>query len=364
MTPRVIVEGSRRHRAWQGAGLLLAALVVIALPLLLDDFRLGQFALVIAYSVAVLGLNLVSGFTGQVSLGHGAFFGIGAYTTAILFTDHGWPYLATLPVSALLGLVLGFLVGMPALRLHGLYLAVVTLAVGVAFPVLLTQPIANKLGTGGVAGKTVFVNWTKPTWFTLDVSNLGWKYLVMAAVAALLFWLATGVLRSRVGRSLTALRDNETAAAVSGVWPAEVKTVAFAVSAMYGALGGSLYVLTTPVVSPAGIGFAITLLFITAMVLGGATTVSGAWIGGLAMVFLPYYTAQWAGQVGFLASVTDQPGLFSNVIYGLILIVFIYFLPQGLAPFFTKARSRFVAIVPAAAAGTHAPSPAPVQSGR
>ncbi|MBB3086580.1 branched-chain amino acid ABC transporter permease [Geodermatophilus sabuli] len=355
MAARVVLEGSRAHRLWQGSGLLLAALVVLALPLFVSDFRIGQFSLVIAYAVAVLGLNLVTGFTGQVSLGHGAFFGIGAYTTAILVTDHGWAWAATVPVAALLGLALGFIVGVPALRLHGLYLAVITLAVGVAFPVVVSQPVGIALGTGGVAGKTVQIGWDKPAWFGLDVSDRGWMFLVMAAVAGLLFWLATGLVRSRVGRAMVALRDNGTAAAISGVWPAEVKTVAFAISALYGAVGGSLYLLTTPIVSPTTVGFTITLLFITAMVLGGAATVSGAWLGGLAMVFLPYYTAEWAGQIPLLRSITDQPGLFANVIYGVVLIVFIYFVPAGLVPLLTRLRTRYLVIVPPEAAGVAVP---------
>jgi branched-chain amino acid transport system permease protein len=305
MSARVVLEGSRAHRSWQGGGLLLAALVVLAVPLLFGDFRIGQFSLVIAYAVAVLGLNLVTGFGGQISLGHGAFFGLGAYTTAILVTDHGWSWAATVPVAAVLGLALGFAVGIPALRLHGLYLAVITLAVGVAFPVVVSQPVGLSLGTGGVAGKTVRIAWDKPAWFGLDVSDRGWMFLVMAAVAGLLFWLATGMVRSRVGRAMVALRDNGTAAAVSGIWPAEVKTVGFALSALYGAIGGSLYLLTTPIVSPSTVGFTITLLFITAMVLGGAATVSGAWIGGLAMVFLPYYTSEWAGKLPLLGDLTD-----------------------------------------------------------
>jgi branched-chain amino acid transport system permease protein len=183
-------------------------------------------------------------------------------------------------------------------------------------------------------------------------------FIVMAAIAGVLFWLATGLVRSRVGRAMVALRDNGTAAAISGVWPAEVKTVAFAVSALYGAIGGSLYLLTTPIVSPSTVGFTITLLFITAMVLGGAATVSGAWIGGLAMVFLPYYTSEWAGQLPVLRELTDQPGLFANVIYGVILIVFIYFVPGGLVPLLTRLRTRFLVIVPPEAAAVAGAAPA------
>jgi branched-chain amino acid transport system permease protein len=348
--PRLIIEGSRAHRAWQGIGLLVGVLAFLAVPLRFGDFWVGQFSLVIAYAVAVLGLNLVSGFAGQLSLGHGAFFGLGAYTTAILVSRHGWAWAATVPVAALLGLLLGFAVGVPALRLNGLYLAIVTLTVGVALPALASQPVGQSLGTGGVSGVVVRMRWTKPSWFGLNVSDRGWLFILMAVVAGVLFWLATGLVRSRMGRAMVGMRDNGTAAAIAGVWPAEIKTVSFAISAMYGAIGGSLYLLATPIITPATIGFSITLLFITAMVLGGAATVSGAWVGGLAMVFLPYYTSQWAGDIGFLRSLTDQPGLFANVIYGLVLIVFIFFVPGGLVPLFTRLRTRFVLIVPAEAA--------------
>lgn len=358
-----ITQGSRQHRIWQAAGIGLAVAVALLLPVLQEDYRLLQFAQVIPYAVAVLGLNLLTGFSGQVSLGHAAFFGVGAYTSAILVSDHGWPWLATVPPAGLAGLALGMLVGIPALRVRGLYLAVVTLAVGVAFPVMVNQPFAVALGTGGVQGKPVYIEWLKPGWFNLDVTDNGWKFLVMTAVAAVMFWLATGVTRSQLGRSLLALRDNETAAAVSGVWPAGLKTGAFAVSALYGAVGGSLHVLVTPIVSPDSLGFTITLLFITAMVLGGATTVAGAWIGGLAMVFLPYWSARGAGRITLFETLSTQPGLFANVIYGVVLIAAVFGMPQGIAPFMTSLRRRWIRItppgVPPASTGPAPPATAP-----
>lgn len=345
----VIVERSTRHRIWQGVGLLLGVLLPLVCALFMGDYLIGQLSLVAAYAVAVLGLNLVTGFAGQISLGHGAFFGLGAYTTAILFADHEVSRYLCVVAAALLGLLVGFLVGLPALRLKGMYLAVVTLAVGVAFPVLVTQPLGVAVGTGGILGKPAVVRWVKPAWFGFDVSDRGFGFLVVCAIAGVMFWLATGITRSRMGLALLALRENETAAATNGVWPAEVKTVAFAMSAMFGAVGGALYMFTTPIISPEGVGFTITLLLITAMVLGGAATVSGAWLGGLAMVFLPYYTAELAG-LGAFQAISDQPGLFANIIYGLILIVLVFVAPQGLMPLLTRLRERVVRIVPAEAA--------------
>ncbi|MET9913746.1 branched-chain amino acid ABC transporter permease [Streptomyces sp. NPDC006476] len=344
--PKDVVIGSLGHRLWQGIGLLLAVVCAVVPALLLNDAALTPIAQVVPYAVAVLGLNLVTGWTGQVSLGHAAFFGAGAYTVAVLCGDRGWPWGAAVPAAAVAGAALGFLVGIPALRLRGLYLAVVTLAVGVAFPVLLTQPFALELGTGGVGGKTTDVGWHKPAWFGLNVTDFGWRYLVAATVAGVLFWLAAGLVRGRTGRSLIAVRDHETAARVCGVWPAGVRTGAFAVSAAYGALGGALYILITPTVSPGTVGFQITLLFITAMVLGGSTTVAGAWIGGAAMVFLPQWTADWAGSMPGLAAVSSQPGLFSNAVYGLLLIAAVFAMPEGIAPFLTRLRARALRLVP------------------
>jgi branched-chain amino acid transport system permease protein len=356
--PRTLTLGSRPHRLWQAAGLLLALGVVVLLPVTSEDFRLTQFAQLVPYAVAVLGLNVLTGYSGQVSLGHVAFFGLGAYTSAILVTDHGWPYLATIPVAGAAGLALGIVVGIPALRVRGLYLAVVTLAVGVAFPVMAIQPFAQRLGSGGVAGKPVFIQWQKPGWFNLDVTNAGWKFLVMTAVAAGMFWLATGITRGQLGRALLALRDNETAAATSGAWPAGLKTGAFAVSSAYGAVGGSLYVLFTPIVSPESLGFLITLLFITAMVVGGATTVAGAWIGGAVMVFLPDWAGRLAGELTLFDALSTQPVLFANVIFGVILITVVFLMPQGIAPFFTSLRERWIRFVPPGV-----PTPHPIEPG-
>jgi branched-chain amino acid transport system permease protein len=359
MTPRTMVIGSPRHRRWQTLGITLAVAGAIVPALLLSDAALTPIAQMIPYAVAVLGLNLVTGFTGQVSLGHSAFFGLGAYTVAVLCGERGWPWGAAVPMAAAAGAALGFLVGIPALRLRGLYLAVVTLAVGVAFPVLVTQPFALDLGTGGVGGKTADVGWTKPAWFGLDVTDFGWRFLVAAAVAGVLFWLAAGLVRGSTGRALLAVRDHETAARVCGVWPAGVRTGAFAVSAAYGALGGALYILIVPTISPGTVGFQITLLFITAMVLGGSATVGGAWIGGAAMVFLPQWTADLTRSLPGLDAVSSQPGLFSNAVYGLLLIAAVFTMPDGIVPFLSRLRSSVVRLVPREVTGAPVGAPPP-----
>lgn len=343
--PVTVERGSVPHRATQlvGYGLLLAVVLLLAHGQ--PDFQLINLSKAASFAVAVLGLNLVTGFSGQVSLGHSAFFGLGAYTTAILFTDYDWPYLATLPVAALIGLVFGFLLGLPALRLEGLYLALVTLALGFVFPVLLKLNALEE-HTGGSNGKSIAVDWHKPGWFGLDVSDTGWKFVVTAAIAALCFWLASNMVRSRVGRALTSLRDNEVGASVSGVWPAAWKTGAFAISAAFAAVAGGLFVLVIPIVSPESVGFALAIQLITGLVLGGASTISGSLIGGLALVYLPYFTAQHSTSFSFWFIDPADSGLLANVIYGVLLIAVVFVMPGGIVWFVRLVRSKLVRFVP------------------
>lgn len=341
----VLERGSPRHLVLQALFYGGIAGVVILLAVTQPDFQLTYLIQAAAFSVAILGLNLVTGFSGQISLGHSAFFGIGGYTTAVLVTDHGWPFLATFPVAAVLGLLFGFVVGLPALRISGLYLALVTLAIAAVFPVLLkVDALAGT--TGGSNGKGVDFDWRKPSWFGLDVSAKGWRFLVAATIAGLGFLLASNLVRSRVGRALQALRDDPTGAVASGVSLAAWKTGAFSVSAAYAAIGGSLIALAGGGVSPDTLGFLLAVQLITGLVLGGAATVSGAVIGGLAVVYLPYYSSRWTAGRSFLFFDESDSGLLANVLYGLLLIAVVFVMPGGMVSFWRKLRGRVVHLVP------------------
>jgi branched-chain amino acid transport system permease protein len=343
--PFVIERGSRDHRVWQVAGYALVALAVVLIAFTQPSYQLLNFSKVAAYAVAILGINIVTGYSGQISLGHSAFFGIGAYTTAYLVADKGWPFLATLPMAALLGLLVGFAVGLPALRIQGLYLALVTLAIAAVFPVIVKMDALADV-TGGSNGKPVTIDWQKPHWFSLDVSNEAWEFLVVAAIAALLFLCASNMIRSRVGRAIMALRDNPIGAVTSGISLPLWKTGAFAVSAAYGALAGSLFVMVIPIVSPDAVGFALAFQLITGLVLGGLATISGSVVGGLTMVFLPYYSAQWSGGKSFLFFDPVDSGLLANVLYGALLIGAMFVMPGGIVSFVRGVRSRIVRFTP------------------
>lgn len=290
---------------------VIVAVVLYELPLYYQDYRIHDFNEVIVTAVAVLGLGLLTGFNGQISIGHGAFFGIGAYTTAILVTDHGWSYLATMPVAALVAFAVGALIGLPALRIKGLYLALTTLAFAAAFP-----DIINKFSsiTDGTQGKVV-PRFEVPSWSNLTKDQFTYYLLVIMAVV--LFVLARNLVKSRVGRALIAVRDNEVAAEVVGVNLAAYKVMTFGLSAALAGVAGSMSVMNTPFVNSGSFEITKSIEFLAALVIGGAATIMGPVIGSLFVVFVPDYSAD------------INPAL-SQVIYGGLLILLMLVLPGGI----------------------------------
>ncbi|MBN8907627.1 MAG: branched-chain amino acid ABC transporter permease, partial [Rhodospirillales bacterium] len=215
----------------------LLIVVVAAWPTLaFSDYHLFQLTMVVVYGIAILGLAILTGFNGQISLGHGAFYAIGAYTTAILMTTWDVPYWATLPVSAVVCAAVGFLIGLPALRLGGLYLALTTFALAVAIPQILKHKLIDTW-TGGVQGLVI----DKPEApFGLPLSPDQWLWLFTFVVGVVLYGLAWNLVHGRIGRAMMAIRDHALAAEAMGINIAMLKTRTFAVSALYTGVAGSL----------------------------------------------------------------------------------------------------------------------------
>ena len=296
--------------------LLALALGVAALaPLwVLEGFHLFQLTLAIIMSLAVLGLNIVSGYNGQISLGHGAFFAIGAYATAILMDQFQWPFLATLPVAAMLCGVVGYGVGLPALRLGGLYLALVTFSLAVAVPQLLKHR-ALESWSGGVQG-LFLTKPDAPAWLPLDADH--YTYLTVLIIAAGCYLLSWNLIRGRIGRALIATRDHPTAAEAMGMDIARLKTMAFAVSAMITGIAGGLSAVAVEFVAPDSFSFALSITFFVGMVVGGVASIWGSFFGGIFVLFVPNIAENIS---------RSAPG----VIYGVILILFLYVMPLGVA---------------------------------
>jgi branched-chain amino acid transport system permease protein len=297
--------------------LILIALVLLAalaLPLAVSNYRVFQFNLVLVYAIALLGLNLLTGYNGQISLGHGAFYAIGAYCAAILMDKYGMPYWATLPFAALVCLVVGFLFGLPALRLEGLYLALATFALGVSLPHLLKYHHLEQW-TGGVQG--IVIAKPEPP-FGLPINADQWLYYFTLAVTVLMFVLAWNMLRGRIGRAMMAIRDQHIAAEAMGVNTAMVKSLAFGVSAMYTGVAGALGAIAIQYVAPDSFNIFVSIVFLVGIVIGGLASISGAIYGALFIQFVPNIAdeiskaAPWA-------------------IFGIFLIGFVYVMPMGIA---------------------------------
>jgi len=288
----------------------------IAPVFLFEGFHLFQLTMAVIAALAVLGLNLVTGFSGQISLGHGAFYAIGAYTTVLLIEHAGWSFWPTLPVSAAVCALVGFGVGFPALRLGGLYLALVTFSLAVAVPQILKHKSIEHW-TGGVQGLFI-IKPEPPAWLPVQLSADQWMYLVALTIAAVMFWLAWNLIHSRIGRALMATRDNPTAAEAMGMDIAMLKTRAFAVSAMVTGIAGSLSAAVVEFVAPDSFGFFVSITFFVGMVVGGVSSILGSIFGGLFVVFVPNIAETIS---------RAAPG----VIYGVILIAFLFLLPDGVA---------------------------------
>jgi branched-chain amino acid transport system permease protein len=310
-----------RMAAW-GVVLVLAVL----LPFFFNSYRVGQFTQAAALAIAVLGLNLLVGYSGQISLGHGAFFALGAYASAISINDLGVPYLLTLPIAGAICALAGFLLGLPALRLRGLYLALVTLGVAIATPQVIKRADGLTGGTQGLSVEKV----TAPAWSGLADDQ--WLYFLTLVVATVMFVLAAFLVRGRVGRALVAIRENEIAARTMGVDLARFKTGTFAVSAMYAGVGGALFTLPIGFLAPESFPLALSFAFLAAIVVGGLATIAGALFGALFIEFVPVYAA-------------DVDEALAGVIYGGVLILFMYLLPGGVMGLVrrissTKAKPR------------------------
>jgi branched-chain amino acid transport system permease protein len=300
-----------RHERWIGFALLALA---CALPLVLSEYRTFQATMTLIYAIVLFGLTILTGYSGQISLGNGAFFALGGYVTAILISRVGVPYWATLPVAGAVCMVAGFLFGRPALRLQGHYLALATFALAVATPQFLKHK-SLQAWTGGVQG----IQLEKPVApFGLPVTPDAWLYWVTLFVAVVLFILGRNLLKGRIGRALLAIRDHPTAAAAMGVNASLYKSMAFGVSAMFTGIAGSLAAIVVQFVAPDSFHPLLSILFLVGAVIGGVSSWWGPLFGAMFIQFVPNFaedlskSAPWA-------------------IYGVLMIASVFLLKRGIA---------------------------------
>jgi len=298
------------------ASLVILALLIVT-PLFLKNFFIFQMTMWLIYAIAVLALNILTGASGQFSLGQSAFYAIGAYTSAILMEHGDVNYILTLPVAGLICFIAGFLFGLPALRLSGIYLALATFALAVAMPQLLKLGVFEHW-TGGVQGLVV----TKPeapeflAAIGLKVSQDMWLYYFTLVVSIMIYIFSVNLLKSRSGRAMMAIRDNEIAASAMGVDVSLYKTLAFGVSAGITGVAGGLGGIAVQFVAPDGYTIQLAVALFLGMVVGGVGWLPGSLAGAAFIVFVPNLAEH------------ISKGL-SGAVFGVILILIIFLVPHG-----------------------------------
>jgi branched-chain amino acid transport system permease protein len=293
------------------AAAAVALVLLYIIPFVIPGYLVSQFATVLAFAIAIVGINMVTGYGGAITLGHAAFVALGSYTTAILVTRYGWSPYATIPVAAVLGWLAGWCLGFPALRLHGLYLALGTLVLSITVPPLLKRFDGF---TGGVQGLNVG-NPSPPGFIRLDDSQ--WIYFVTLAVAVVLYVVACRSLSGPLRRALVATRDNPLVAAVMGVDRAGLTTATFAMSSLYSGVAGSLYAMIVGFVSPDTFNLMMSLNLFVGAVVGGITSIGGAVVGAMFIQFVPI----WA---------SDIDASLGGLVFGTTLILTLVVFPAGI----------------------------------
>jgi len=309
-------------------GFAALAVAVFVLPAFVNDFRAQQISYVGVYLVALIGLNILTGYTGQISLGHGAFMAIGGYTAAILMTDHGVKDVVTIPIAIVVAGATGVLFGLPAARLSGLYLALATFAIAVATPAVIKRFEGFTGGGGGInlfgtPELTASLTPVRILGFELNFNN--WLYYLSWTVALIGYVIAWLILRGRTGRAFRAVRDSETAAISSGVGLTRTKVLAFGISAAYAGAAGALFAIATTYVNPDTFPVALSIFLLVGVVVSGLGSLKGLIVGAVFIQFMPL----WA------QSISKSPGA-PAVVYGVILILVVLALPGGASGLATR----------------------------
>ncbi|WP_420639595.1 branched-chain amino acid ABC transporter permease [Candidatus Poriferisocius sp.] len=377
MRATAVVAGSRSHRRRQMVGWTLFLLAVVLIPFLIADtysptilgnrytVGLGNLSQAIGLMVAILGLNIATGYSGQLSLGHSFFVGSGAYLTAVLVSEFHWSYVATLGVVVPGLFVFGVLFGIPALRIQGLYLGLLTFAVAAVFPsIIRLDEVADR--TGGSNGLLIDSDLVAPSWAPLDAvtewlhaiplvgsrvpdgltgrqEEAVYGYFLLVVMAAVCFWLVRNILAGRVGRALVAVRDNPLGAAANGVNLAAYKTLSFGISAAVGGVAGTMLAMHSGFVGPDEFGFQMAILLIVGLIVGGSGTLHGPVVGGLAIQFVPHWSSQTQTLPG---SDIALEGPYGAAILGGLLIAITFALPGGAAQGFRRLKARLLPVQP------------------
>ena len=352
----VVAKDSAEHKRWKYVQWLYLAGFLVLAPLVLEPFEIGKMNRALIMSVAILAVNLVVGFNGMLALGLSAFMGIGSFVTAARGQDVNCVYRQVLPVVVIVGFIMGVVIGLPALRVKGLYLALVTIAQAAVFPTLVNiDELGIAARTGGPNGKGVSEEVIAPGYLEwlpgVDGARGGsaYRYWIIILMLGITLLVITNYLRSRPGRAVLAIRDNEAGAAVYGVNLPIVKTMNFAISASLGSLAGLMWCLDKGFVAGQDFTFLLAIDLIIGLVLGGVGTIQGSIVGGLFVVWVNDLTKRISIPLGLYTLNGDGP--LAKAIFGLILILFTFFAPGGIVSLARMVQSKLIKVVPLTPAG-------------
>jgi branched-chain amino acid transport system permease protein len=337
-------RGSTAWKALCGLGIAVGAFVAVAPAFLFPVLEARLWTEVLATAVVLWGLGILIGPAGQLSLGHGAFVGLGGYATAIVVTRYGWPPYVGVVLAAIVGFVIGCLLGLPALRIKGQYLAMVTLSFAVVFPMVIARFTWFTGGSGGPrAGESI----RPPSWFPHPADHpSAWLHVLVAAVAAVVLLLTLNILRSPVGRAIRATSQGDLAATTMGVNVVRIRTATFGLAAAFAGVGGGLLAIHTRVVTTEQFDLFRSLALYTAVVLGGAESLLGGAIGAVLLIGVPWLNQKFGWRV--------SPNLF----YGLLILAVTALCPDGIVPTlrsFLRRIMQVTEVAPEPRASPHTP---------
>jgi branched-chain amino acid transport system permease protein len=318
--PAITTAQTSPRSLGSGTLVLLAAL---AFPLVaMEGYQLFQVSMMLSYAVTLLGLNLLTGWTGQISVGHGAFVALGAYVAALLMKWFGLPYWLAIPAATIVSFAAGFLLGIPALRFEGHHLALLTFVLAICLPQVLKAPALSGV-TGGVGGIS-FAKPMPPAWLPLDEDL--YLYAVSCVVFLIAFYLAWNLGRSRIGRALLAIREQPTAASAMGVNVPFFKTMIFGISAAFAGAGGALSAVLVQYVSPESFSIFLSVSLLVGVVVGGLGWTSGAIYGAIFIQYVPTLAENVSKAIPW-------------TVYGALLIAVVFIAPDGVAGLCAKGRA-------------------------
>jgi len=317
---------------WIGMALLFGVVPFISSPYLL--YIINSMGI---YAIAAVGLNLLIGFTGQISLGHGAFFGVGAYAAAILATRGGVPFFLAVPIAGIVSAAVGMVFGLPSARLKHLYLCIATLAGQFIIEFVLVQWESLTGGAQGIVVPTASL-------FGLDLGSDRSFYYVIFICFVLMTWIAVNLIRTRIGRAFIAIRDNDRAAEGMGIPIFPYKLLSFAISSFYAGFAGALFAYYTMSITPEPFNLWLSIEYIAMIIIGGLGSIPGAVFGAVFIVSLNEilsYITEYLMNVGVSAGVAITIAPLREFVYGLAIVLFIIFEPKGLAEVWRIIRSNF-----------------------